>query len=96
MTNHDAEQTSNWPVRTYRCTRCKELHQYKRALKDVPSMSSCCDAPMSRAFDADLGSIATQATTPIRDVRHVLRKEEREGKRPRAIDRDLNPHFATV
>lgn len=51
---------------------------------------------MSRAFDADLGSIATQATTPIRDVRHVLRKEEREGKRPRAIDRDLNPHFATV
>jgi len=97
MTNHhDAEQTGNWPVRTYRCTTCGELHQYKRAYDDIPLTSPCCDAPKIRAYNLDLGDMRFYTTTLIKDVRHVLRREEREGKRPRAIDRDMNPHFATV
>lgn len=94
MIDHDAEQTSNWPVRTYRCTQCGTAHQYKRAFADIPDQSPCCNAPLSRAFDMD--GVKFQTTTLIKDVRHVLRREEREGKRPRAIDRDLNPHIATV
>jgi len=94
MTNHDAKQTGCYPVRTYHCARCKKLHQYKRTLKDIPPTSPCCDAPLSRAFDLD--GVKFQTTTLIKDVRYKLRQEEKEGKRPRAIDRDLNPHFATV
>jgi len=95
MQSHDEGQTSYWPTRTYRCAKCGALHQYKRALADIPLQSPCCTAGMGRAYDVD-GVPGFVMKTPIREVRHKLRQEEREGKRLPAAQRDLNPHFATV
>lgn len=94
MEHHDEGQKSHWPTRTYRCASCGALHQYKRAFDDIPRQSPCCAAGMERAYNVD--GMKFQMKTPIREVRHKLRQEEREGKRLPAGRRDLNPHLATV
>jgi len=83
---HDAYREGHYHTRTYRCTICDKLHQFKRPFVQIPhGESPCCQGPMSRAHDVD-GMAGFVVKTEIRDVRHKLRREEREGKRPRAIE----------
>lgn len=95
ITHHDAGRDGLYPTRTYRCSTCEALHQYKRPYGDIPEESPCCGVALHRAYDVDNMPGFVMAT-PIREVRHKLRQEEREGKRVRAIDREMNPHIATV
>lgn len=89
---HDKGREGNYPVRNYHCA-CGLLHQYKRPFDEIPTSPLCCGI-MRRAWGVD--GLRFQVTTPIREVRHKLREEERLGQRPKAIDRNMNPHIATV
>jgi predicted nucleic acid-binding Zn ribbon protein len=91
--NHDPGQTG-YPTRTYTCEHCERDHVFKRSFEDIPELCPACGAPMHRNWQAD--GVRFHMVTPIRDVKHKLRQEEREGKRPRPIDRNMNPHIATV
>ena len=94
MILHDEDQEANYPVRSYRCTSCGTLHVYKRAFIEIPRRRSpCCDVPMCRDYGED--GVRFQIKTEVRDVRHKLRQEEREGKRPRAIE-ETPHHIATL
>lgn len=94
LTHHDPDQDGNYPVRTYACEHCERRHVYKRSFEDIPELCPSCGGPMHRDWQTD--GMQFQMTTPIREVRHKLRREEREGKRIRPMDRDMNPHIATV
>jgi len=84
--HHDTEREGHYPTRTYRCSNCGVAHQYKRPYGDIPlEESPCCGALLHRAYDMD-GMPGFVVRTEIRDVRHKLRQEERDGKRPRAIE----------
>jgi hypothetical protein len=89
------DEWSGYPERSYKCLRCTARHLYRRRYEDIPAKCSLCQGEITRDYRAD-GAPRCQVTTPIRDVRFKLEKEEREGKRPRAIERDMDPHIATV
>ncbi|RKY68951.1 MAG: hypothetical protein DRQ02_02640 [Candidatus Latescibacterota bacterium] len=89
---HDLDTGPHYPVRNFRCS-CGLVHRFRRAWVAIPESPLCC-SKMARDWNID--GFQFQMTTPIREVRHKLRQEEREGKRPRAIERDMNPHIATV
>ena len=88
------DEWSGYPERTYKCLRCTARHLYRRQYEDIPKVCSLCQGELARDYKAD-GVPEFHMKTPIRDVRFKLRQEEREGKRPRAIE-EKDSHFATV